>query len=274
MASFQYPSELLSFQNPSFKPLHHYTRAITSIRRTLTPSRKAWSHTSFRVTAAGLTTTPIPYRDLAFDINLNFTNHTVQAVTSRGETWSTHLRGQPLSQFWSELNAALAEMGIQPNAPKPDYPDAPPAYDTVLIENFWRALSHIDLVLKQFQGELPGETSPVQFWSHNFDLAMSWLSGRRVTGENITNPDREDEKMTFGFSPGDATIPEPYFYVTGYPMPDGFMHSPPPQGAYWQTEGWKGAALPYKTLIADQASDALLLGFFHTLQKRGAEMMK
>jgi hypothetical protein len=183
------------------------------------------------------------------------------------------VRGQPLSQFWDELSRALGAIGIEADAPRPDYPDAPPAYDIPLIENWWTALARIDLLLKQFRAELREETSAVQFWSHHFDLAMMWFSGRLVPGKDPADAEHADEQMNFGFSPGDGGIPEPYFYVTAYPTPDGFVNSPLPPGAAWHSDGWKGAVLRYKTLVESTDPDARLLNFFRSLQKRGGTLM-
>ncbi len=274
MSHFQFPRDILTFSHPSFEPLHGYTRALNMIRRALTPRQKHWAHVSLRVNATGLSTTPIPYQSELFELALDFVTHRVIITTSRGARWETRLRGQPLSQFWQELNDALGAMKIFPNATKPDYADAAPNYDAAPIENYWRALSQADILLKQFQGELRQETSPVQFWAHHFDLAMLWFSGRLVPGQNPDDEENADEQMNFGFSVGDGGIPEPYFYITAYPLPENFIGSPLPNGAYWHTEGWNGAVLLYKTVVESDAPDALLMDFWRNVQKRGAELMR
>jgi hypothetical protein len=48
------------------------------------------------------------------------------------------------------------------------------------VERYWQALAQIDILLKQFRGELREETSPVQLWPHHFDLSLVWFSGRRA----------------------------------------------------------------------------------------------
>jgi len=247
---------------------------LSAIRRELAPRQKHWYHASLRVNGAGLTTTPMPLEGAAVELALDLTAHRVILTTSRGEQWSTRLRGQPLSEFWNELTAAFAALRLPFNFPKPDQPDAPVAYDTALIENYWRALSQVDLLLKQFQSELRQETSPVQFWSHHFDLAMLWFSGRLVPGQDPANEEYADEQMNFGFSLGDKGIPEPYFYITAYPTPKDFANSPLPQGACWQTDGWTGAVLLYKTLAASTTPTTLLLDYLRTVQKRGVSLMR
>jgi hypothetical protein len=61
-------------------------------------------------------------------------------------------------------------------------------------------------------------------------------------------PGMADEQMAFGFSTGDESVPDAYFYVTAYPWQDELMQAPLPEGARWQQEGWRGALLPYETL--------------------------
>lgn len=273
MSESQFPGKILTFSDPSFEPLHHYTRALSAICRTLAPRQKHWYHASLRVNGTGLTTTPMLLQNRAVELALDLTSHRAHLVTGRGEQWSTRLRGQPLSQFWSELQAAFTAFDLPLTVTKPDVADALIAYDAPLIENYWRALSQIDLLLKQFQSELRQETSPVQFWSHHFDLAMLWFSGRLVPGQDPANEEYADEQMNFGFSPGDAGIPEPYFYITAYPLPKTLVGSPLPDGAYWHTQGWNGAVLLYKTLSASPNPDALLLDYLRTVQQRGAELM-
>lgn len=274
MSAPLFPENILTFQHPSFELLHHYTRVLSAIRRALTPPQKHWYHISLRVNSTGLTTTPIPYAGAPFEISLDLLTHRVVIRSERGDQWATALRGQPLSEFWRALNDALAAMNIHPHAPKPAYDDVNRSYDAVAVQNFFRALSQVDSLLKIFQTELRGETSPVQFWSHHFDLAMLWFSGRKVPDQDPNDLENADEQMNFGFSPGDASVGEPYFYITAYPMPNGFTNSALPNGARWQTQAWQGAVLPYRILTSSNEPDALLMNFWRTVQKRGEELMR
>ncbi len=274
MSDFYFPPLALETWQLTYDTLHHYTRALGALRRAATPRQKHWSHVSLRVNATGLTTTAMPCRGTAFEVALDLATHRVVLSTSYGASAQWRLQGHPLSQFWQELNGAFAAASIEVNATQPDYPDAAPIYNPAHAENYWRALSQVDLLLKQFQGELRQETSHVQFWSHHFDLAMLWLSGRLVPGQDPNDEENADEQMNFGFSVGDEGIKEPYFYITAYPLPNGLVGSPLPSGAYWHTEGWNGAVLLYKQLVDAAESDARLLDFWRTVRKRGAELMK
>ena len=180
MSDSQFPLDILTYSHPSFEPLHHYTRALSAIRRALTPRQQHWYHASLHVNSTGLTTTPTPLDGIAVELALDLASHRIVLTTNRGEHWSTRLRGQPLSQFWNDLNAAFTAFNLPLTVTKLDYADAPVVYDVPLIENYWRALSQIDLLLKQFQSELPQETSPGHLWSHHFDLAMLGFWGGLV----------------------------------------------------------------------------------------------
>lgn len=274
MFTFPFPPLALDTWQPTYDTLHHYTLALSALRRTLTPPQKHWSHISLRVNTTGLTTTSIPYDSDSFEVALDLVTHRVIVQTSRGARWETALRGQPLSEFWRQVNDGLSAVNIRINALKPAYADTAPVYDPAQVETYWRALSQVDMLLKRFQAELCGETSHVQFWAHHFDLAMLWFTGRKVPGQDPTNEELSDEQMNFGFCVGDAGLPEPYFYVTAYPLPNGFVGSPLPAGAYWHTQEWSGAVLLYKHLVMSSEPDTLLLEFWRTAQKRGAELMR
>ena len=72
---------------------------------------------------------------------------------------------------------------------------------------------------------------------------------------------------------GDGGIPNPYFYVTAYPTPEGWTNTQLPTAAYWQLEGWTGAVLPYAEVAGSDDGKALLLNFLKLLQKAGSDLM-
>lgn len=273
----KFPSIPFEQWQPSYDTLHLWARALSAVRRTLTPRASHWYHISLRVTANGLSTTPIPWQDRSFELALDLASHRLLVMTDDGEQWQRPLRGEPSSVFWNRLLSILADLDIHPGVPaqltKPLLDDAPRVYNPAHIEPYWRALSQVDLLLKQFQAELRAETSQVQFWAHHFDLAMMWFSGRRVPGVDPANEEQADEQMNFGFSPGDAGIPQPYFYVTGYPLPEGWLDSPLPPPAQWHREGWNGAVLLYQELIQAPDPAVTLLEFWRTARRAGAAAM-
>jgi hypothetical protein len=114
----------------------------------------------------------------------------------------------------------------------------------------------------------------VQLWPHHLDLALLWFSGRLAPGQDPANEEYADEQMNFGFSRGDDGIPESYFYATAYPTPASLTDITLPGDAYWHTEGFTGAILPYQALVEADAPAEALLTYLRTVQQAGASLMK
>jgi hypothetical protein len=47
-----------------------------------------------------------------------------------------------------------------------------------------------------------------------------------------------------------------------------------PEGASWNTEGFSGGVLMYETILKSDNPEEMLLNYFRTFQKAGAELMK
>lgn len=83
------------------------------------------------------------------------------------------------------------------------------------------------------------DTGRVQLWPEHFDPAFDCLP--------------EDRRVTFGASPGDAAVPEPYLYVLPW-------HSDELSASeLWNATSFRGAILPFTDLVdaADQRQSAL-----------------
>lgn len=260
--------------HPSRDTIHIYSQLLGAVRRALTPPQKHWWHISLRAAAAGLTTTPIPWNDMTFEMVLDFTTHEFCISTSEGDWWDMALRGQSGHDFAQETLGALRTLGVEAEIDRSKFSDGERrAYDTTVVEDYWQAASQIDMLLKQFKGQLREETSPVQLWPHHFDLSLVWFSGRLIPGEDAADAENADEQMAFGFSTGDDSIGEPYFYITAYPWQEALSQFDLPPGARWHTEGWKGALLLYSTLTQSEEPKQQLLEFWRTVQQSGASLM-
>ena len=254
--------------------ISQYAQVIGKVRRALTPHQKHWWHISLRASATGFTTTPIPSTDQTFELLLDFTHHRLLATTSHGQRRDFPLTGQSVLAFKNQTMDILAELGIYPEIDHDLFSDdTAGSYDQTAVATYWQALSQIDAVLKEFRHSFRGESSPVQLWPHHFDLGVNWFSGRLIPDQDPDDPEWSDEQMNFGFSTGDGGIPNPYFYVTAYPTPEGWTNTNLPAGAYWQPEGWTGAVLPYAAVAGADDGKALLLDFLQSLQKAGAGLM-
>jgi hypothetical protein len=84
----------------------------------------------------------------------------------------------------------------------------------------------------------------VRCWPHNFDLATLLPLG---TGRTIG----------VGLSPGDADIPEPYFYVTPHPRPEPGEGPVVLPSGRWNERGWFGAVLRGSEIPSDDPRTAV-----------------
>lgn len=83
--------------------------------------------------------------------------------------------------------------------------------------------------------------SPVRCWPHHFDLATLIV---------LSDGDREDaQSVGVGFSPGDGSYDEPYFYVSPWPYPDSDKLPSLPSGGHWHTDGFTAAVAPASGIL-------------------------
>lgn len=92
--------------------------------------------------------------------------------------------------------------------------------------------------------------SSVRCWPHHFDVASLISLDPDVAGE-------EARSIGVGFSPGDGSFDQPYFYVTPWPYPDAAALPTLDGGAEWHTTGWTGAVLTGDRLISVPPEDQL-----------------
>lgn len=278
MATAAFPALPLAEWRATRDTLQAYVTELHAIRAALTPSQKHFAHHSLRAGIRGITTPPIPAGADAnahrFSLTLDLNTHAIVLDTDAGEHWQAPLIGQSPEQFRRQMLDALDGFGIRPRLEARSARDETTGYDAAHAQRFWLALRHVDMLFRQFKGELREETSPVQLWAEHFDLAMLWFSGRTVPGAEPGDESYADEQMNFGFSTGDEHIGEAYFYITAYPLPDALPKLALPRDAYWQRDGFQGAILPYRALLTAGNAAALLLQFLRDVQSAGAQLMR
>lgn len=259
---------------PTRDSMKQYARVVGKVRRALASPEKQWWHAALRMAAAGATTGAIPGRGGSVELLLDFASYALVITTSSGQRIDQALHGQSVARFFRQTMSALADLDIEVVVDPDQFTDESAlVYDREHVARLWQAFSLANLTLANFKGSLREETGPILLWPHNFDLAFLWFSGRKVPGQDPADPEHADEQMNFGFEPGDAGIPEPYFYATAYPTPGGFAGSPLPAGATWQTEGWTGAVLRYADLLKRDDPAGHLLAFLIAAHQAGSSHM-
>ena len=273
--SQQLPTLSLNDWKPTRDTLHQYARIIGKIRSRYMPRSKHWWHITLSVSARGFTTTPFPVAGQNLELTLDLVAHQLLIASSDGWSAAIPLAGQSAAGLCRLLSAMLAAAGIElePDLLAAFDGEESLAYDVKAIGRFNQAINWVDSVFKTFKGGLREETSPVQIFPHHLDLSMNWFSGRRVPDVDPADEENADEQMNFGFVSGDDSISDAYFYATAYPAPDNWVDLPLPEGAYWHTEGWVGAILPYTALLESDRPVEYLLGYLQTVQTHGSSLM-
>src|SRR6185312_1572042 len=156
---------------------------------------------------------------------------------------------------------------------------APRAYDPDSARRLHGALVSADRVFRLFRSGFLGKASPVHFFWGSFDLAVTRFSGRRAPPhpggvpnlpDAVTREAYSHEVSSAGFWPGNEAFPRAAFYAYAYPEPAGFRDRPVTPGAAFDAALGE-FILPYDTLRAAAAPDALLLDFLSTTYAATAE---
>ncbi len=271
--------------------LHLWTQIVGKIRLAQTPWLNHSWHVTLYVTARGLTTSPIPYRGREFQIDFDFIDHVLWVRTSAGHVRQLMLAPMPVAEFYTELLAAMAGLGLEvrintmPNeiagAVPFDEDRAHAAYDRDYANRFWRVLLSTHTVLASFRTAFLGKVSPVHFFWGSFDLAVTRFSGRRAPlhpGGVVRLPDavvREaysHEVSSAGFWPGGGAMDDAAFYSYAYPAPDHFDSARvrPAQAFFSRDLG--EFILPYDEMRATPDPERTLLAFLQSTYEAAADL--
>lgn len=256
--------------------LHAYAHILGNYLKICRPKRKHWWHASLRPSLNGLTT-GVVHADIDFELELDLRQSQLCGRTSNGANFEVAFQGQSASEIARFVEDFLLANGLNkklvPENAIVDEETADVAYSAEHARILNLALNSVSAAMTEFRAGIPEETSPIQLWPHHFDLSMLWLPGEKIAGQDPDNEEYSDKQMNFGFTFGDEGIPEPYFYVTAYPLPDGFPTLRLPVGANWHTEGFNGAVLRYRSLIESSDPNAYLLDLWAGLLSAGREQM-
>jgi len=279
MSKAQLPPLILKDWRETRDTLQKYAQMIGTIREKMSPPHPHWWHISLRVSDRGLITTPI-LKDIntpsqTFEIIFDLKNHLLIIESNFREAKRIKLTGQSLCALCEETFSLLTDIGVVLPINKEKFADGKSGkYDESAAADYWAALKEINRITNKYRSELKGERSPVQLWPHHFDLSMSWFSGRLVPGKDPDDVESSKEQMMFGFSTGDDTIADAYFYITAYPVLDGLQNLQISEDVRWNNNGFQGGVMMYESFAGASNPEEKLLNYFRTFQNAGAELMR
>jgi hypothetical protein len=262
---------------PTRQTLQLYARAISAIARVHALPHPNWWHISLKVTPSGLVSDNIPVPNggiLAY--RMDFQMDQIIAWTSSGWHRAYPMdRGTSATAMGNWLIDAASEVGLHGEYQTERFEsDDEGIYDHDAVRRFFTALVSADRVLKKHRARLSGETGPVQFWPHGFDLAMEWFGSRMESFEENGENKQSPAQINFGFYPGsdDATS---YFYSNPWPFePEILIDKALPAGASWHTDGWQGSILPYMKIMGSKNAEQRLLEYAQAVHDIASPMLQ
>jgi len=270
--------------------LHLYAQIVGKVRLGMHPRMNHWWHAPLYVSTRGLTTGPVPHQGSDFELEFDFLAHHLAIRTSNGENREVPLGGS-VADFYHAVLGGLGELDIHPNVIARPFDESKvgsnipfaedtthSAYDAAYVERFWHILVGVEGIFKAFRSHFLGKCSPVHFFWHSFDLAVTRFSGQSVDlpvdADPVTREAYSHEVISAGFWPGDDNVPEPAFYTYAAPEPAGLSDQPlEPAGAWWQDLGSSSMAMyRYNDFRETPDPAAALLSFLQSTYDAGAKL--
>ena len=167
--------------------LHMWTQIVGKVRLALTPKMNHWWQVPLYVSARGLTTSAIPYRDGSFEIEFDFLDHVLAIRTSEvrpGRCRSNRNRSRPSTpSSWRRSHSLGIEVRIwtMPQEFADPIPFerircTPPTTASRSSASGARCVGRCGA--EGVPLRLHRQVSPVHFFWGSFDLAVTRFSGR------------------------------------------------------------------------------------------------
>jgi len=280
------PGLRLADWRPTKDTLHLYCQILGKVRLATTSPRNHWWNVPLYVDVHGLTTRRLHHEGAAFELAIDFLDDALVVRSGDGRRESLSLvGGVPVATFDAEVHRLLRDLGVDVEILEKPFgvPMTTPfpkdtehaAWDHDAVGRFGHILDWSDTVFEEFSGWFNGKTSPVHFFWHGFDLAVSRFSGRpsgSSSDDPVTREAYSHEVISFGFWPGDdTTISDAAYYSYTAPEPPGLREQPLAVG-FWKPSGASSslAILPYEEVQTSDDPRRTLLAFCESLRSRCA----
>jgi len=270
--------------------LHLWTQIVGKVKLALAPLSNHWWGIVLFVTARGLTTGAMPYRDRVLQIDFDFCAHELILRTSDAREQRIALVPMATADFYAavmtrlsalDVDVRIRTMPVEIEGAIPFEQDRVHAsYDGAAAQTFWRQLVQADRVFNIFRARFLGKVSPAHFFWGSFDLAVTRFSGRAApplqsnNSPNVAawvmNEAYSHECSSVGFWPGNGGYGRAAFYAYAYPEPDGFgAQNVAPQGAAYNADVGQ-FLLGYDAVRTAASPDDALLDFMQSTYEAAA----
>jgi Family of unknown function (DUF5996) len=269
----------------TYATLHLWMQVVGKVALAQSPPLNHSWGVAMQVTPRGLVTRTLPYGDRTFSIQFDFIDHQLVILASDGGRRTVALRPQTVADFYRDVVAALAGMGLPvkiwpmpveiPSPVRFDLDTVHQSYDPEYADRWWRILSQIARVFTLSQCRFVGKCSPVHFFWGAFDLAVTRFSGRLAPpreGPAFMREAYSHEVISHGFWPGSGPVLEPALYAYAVPEPSGLKEARvQPEAAYYHRELGE-FILPYEAVRQAASPDQEILAFVQSTYDRAAAL--
>jgi Family of unknown function (DUF5996) len=268
--------------------LHMWTQIVGKTRLALTPLQNHWWNVPLYVTARGLGTSAMAYRDDVLDIEFDFVAHLLHLRLGSGAERSMKLKPQTVADFYREYLECLTALGVSVEIwPMPvevanpirfDLDTEHKSYDPEYAHRFWQVLVNAEAIFRRFGTGFLGKVSPVHFFWGSFDLAVTRFSGRvappREGADSIQQEAYSHEVISAGFWPGNGGYGAAAFYCYAAPVPEGLAEvRARPDAAGWdKTLG--EFIFKYDAVLAQASPEAAVMEFLESSYAAAADAAK
>ena len=272
--------------------LHMWTQIVGKIRLAAAAPESHWWHAPLYVTARGLTTSAMPYRQRLFEIDFDFIRHRLLLAESGGRPAEVELEAKSVAAFYRETMDALRSLDVDLSirttpvevveAIPFDQDDAHATYDPGHAHAFWTALTQAHRLLTLFAAPFVGKVSPAQFYWGSFDLVTNRFSGRRAPTHPGGAPNcpawvmeeaYSHELSTAGWWPLNREL-GPAFFGFIYPEPKGFREAVIRPDAAFYDVALGEFILRHDDVRALDEPDAAVLAFLEDTYSSGADLAR
>jgi hypothetical protein len=265
-----------------------WMQIVGKTRLALTPLQNHWWNVPFYLTARGLSTSAMEYRDDVLDIEFDFLDHVLRLRMSSGKNESLALKPKSVADFYREYLQCLDRLGVSMKIwPMPvevqnpirfDHDTQHKSYDAQYAHRFWQILTQTEKVFRAWAPGFLGKVSPIHFFWGSFDFAVTRFSGRtappREGADSIQREAYSHEVISAGFWPGNGGYGAPAFYCYAAPVPEGLAQKKLPLKAATWDQNLGEYILLYDDVRRHSSPGDMLLEFVQSAYVAAAEAAK
>ncbi|MDQ2865241.1 MAG: DUF5996 family protein [Candidatus Eremiobacteraeota bacterium] len=243
---------------PTKRTFHLCAQMLGKLRVALSPVQPNWMFTALLLSARGITTGTIPWRETSLQASLDIFSSEIIVELSDGNSERIPISPErTVADIYTRLQTALKKLRVECTiSPIPQeitditplpQDRRPAVYDPDAVLRWFQAATATAGIFERWRTHFFGRTG-IQVWWGALDVALLLFNGKHAAAPSdrgfIMKYDLDAQMMNAGLFYGDETTP-PFFYGYIFPQPAGAEKlAIGPSAASW-SEPLKEWLLPY-----------------------------